>query len=134
MNSILNNQMKCPKGNDLIKVMDGFKDLYGMPLVHGATDAMQIHVQKMNAQIFVTNFLSFKSKGYNIQMQIIMDHRKKFQDVYVGIPGFINGAQILKKILCPIEPLNRICLLLNLDKKVSNLMFYGTRAIPCYHG
>jgi hypothetical protein len=24
--------------------------------------------------------------------------------------------------------------LLNLDKKVSNLMFYGTRAIPCYHG
>jgi hypothetical protein len=31
--------MKWPKGNDLIEVMDGFKDFYGMPLVHGAMDA-----------------------------------------------------------------------------------------------
>jgi hypothetical protein len=117
--------MKWPKGNDLIEVMDGFEDLYGMPLVHGATYAMQIHVQKMNAQIFVTNFYSFKSKGYNIQMQVIMDHRKRFQDVYVGISGFVNGAQILKKNHCPTKPLNIICLLLNLDKKVMNLIFTG---------
>jgi len=44
MNYILKNQMKWPKGNDLIKDMDGFKDFYGMPLIHGATNAMQIHV------------------------------------------------------------------------------------------
>jgi hypothetical protein len=81
------------------------------------------HVQKMKAQVFVTEFYFFKSKGYNIQMQVIMDHRKRFQDVYVGILGSVNGAQILKIFHCPIEPLNRICLLLNLDKKVSNLTF-----------
>jgi hypothetical protein len=115
--------MKWPKGNDLIEAMDGFKDLYGMPLVHGTTYVMQMHVQKMKAQVFVTNFYSFKSKGYNIQMQFIMDHRKRFQDVYVGIPSSVNDAQILKIFHCPTKQLNRICLLLNLDKKVSILTF-----------
>jgi hypothetical protein len=44
MNFVLKNQLKWPEGNDLIDVMDGFKDFYGMPLVHGNTNAMQIHV------------------------------------------------------------------------------------------
>jgi hypothetical protein len=32
--------------------MDGFKDLYGMPSIHDATNAMQINVQKLKAQVF----------------------------------------------------------------------------------
>jgi hypothetical protein len=78
--------MKLLKGNDLIEIMDGFKDFYGMSPIHGATYAMQIHVQKLKAQVFVVDFYFFKSKGYNIQMQDFMDHQKRFQDVYVGIP------------------------------------------------
>jgi hypothetical protein len=68
MNFVLKNQMKWLQGNDLIEVMDEFKDHYGMPLFHGATYAMQIYVQKLKAQIFVANFHFFKSKGYNIQL------------------------------------------------------------------
>jgi hypothetical protein len=33
MNSVLNNHMKWQEGNDLIEVMDGFKDFCGMLLV-----------------------------------------------------------------------------------------------------
>ncbi len=39
MNSVLKNQIEWPEGNALIEVMDGFKDLCGMPSIHGAKDA-----------------------------------------------------------------------------------------------
>jgi len=32
--------MKWQEGNDLIEVMDGFKDFYGMSLIHGTIDAI----------------------------------------------------------------------------------------------
>jgi len=56
MNFVLKNQMKWLKGNDLIEVMDGFKEFCGMLLVHGTIDATKIHVYKLKAQVFVTNF------------------------------------------------------------------------------
>jgi hypothetical protein len=51
-------------------------------------------VLKPKAQVFMTNFYSFKSKGYNIQTQVIVDHRNRFQDV--GILSFVNDDQILR--------------------------------------
>jgi hypothetical protein len=57
-----------PKAIRLFQIMDGFKDFYGMLLIHGTIDATQIHVQKLKAQVFATNYYSFKSKDYNIQM------------------------------------------------------------------
>jgi len=33
------NQMKWLEGNGLIEVMDGFKDFYSMPPIHGTIDA-----------------------------------------------------------------------------------------------
>jgi hypothetical protein len=55
-----------------------FTKKIGMPSTYGATNVMQIHVQKLKANVFATNYYSFKSKGYNIQMQAIMDHWKRF--------------------------------------------------------
>jgi hypothetical protein len=55
MNSISNNQMKSPEGNDLIEVMDGFKDFYGMPSIHGTTNAKSPN--------FCSSFLFFQIKG-----------------------------------------------------------------------
>ncbi len=39
MNFVLKNQIEWPKGNALIEIMDGFKDLCGMLSIHGAIDA-----------------------------------------------------------------------------------------------
>jgi hypothetical protein len=55
-----------------------FIEFFGMPSTYGAIDVMQIHVQKLKTYVFATNYYSFKSKGYNIQMQAIMDHWKRF--------------------------------------------------------
>jgi hypothetical protein len=57
-----------PKTIKSVQIMDGFKDFYNMLLVHCTVDATQIHVQKLKAQVFATNYHSFKSKDYNIQM------------------------------------------------------------------
>jgi hypothetical protein len=48
--------VKWPKGNDLIEVMDGFKDSCGMPIIHGAIDVTHIHVQKPKTQINAIDF------------------------------------------------------------------------------
>jgi hypothetical protein len=57
-----------PKAIKLVQIMDGFKDFYNMLLIHAIVDATQIHVQKLKAQVLATNYYSFKSKDYNIQM------------------------------------------------------------------
>lgn len=77
MNIVLKNQMKWPKGNDLIEVMARFKNFYDMSSVHGTIDATRIHVQKLTTKIFATNFYFFKSKGYIIHMEDVVDHQKE---------------------------------------------------------
>jgi hypothetical protein len=42
------------------------KESYGLPLIHDTIDATQIHLQKPKGEIFVVDYYSFKSKGYNI--------------------------------------------------------------------
>jgi hypothetical protein len=41
--------MKWLKDNDLIYVMDGFKEFYGMSSIHGAIDVIEFQVQKLKA-------------------------------------------------------------------------------------
>jgi hypothetical protein len=40
INSILKNHMKWLEDDDLIYVIDGFKEFYGMSSIHGAIDVM----------------------------------------------------------------------------------------------
>jgi hypothetical protein len=43
-NVVLKIQFKWFVGDDLVEVMAGFKDLCGLPLVHGTIDVTQIHL------------------------------------------------------------------------------------------
>jgi hypothetical protein len=61
----------------------------------GAIHVVQIHIQKPKVQCFVVNDYSFKSKGYNIQLQAIVDPKKQFLDVFVGMPSSLNDAWVL---------------------------------------
>jgi hypothetical protein len=95
-NVVLKIQLKWLVGDDLVKVMAGFKDLCGLPSVHGAIDATHIHLKKPKGEkFFVADFYSFKFKGYNIQMQVVIDHCKMFRNVLIGVLGSMNGARIL---------------------------------------
>lgn len=106
--------------------MDMFKEVFGMPSTYGAIDVMQINVQKLKAHVFATNYYSFKSKGYNIQMQVIMDHWKRFWNVYVGIPSSIKNAWVLCYLLIPQSP-KEICLFWPWTRKYKNLHSKGQK-------
>jgi type II secretory pathway component PulK len=82
------------KGEDLLKVMIGFKDFSDLPSIHDAINVMQIHIQKPKGP-FARNYYSFKSKFYNMQLQVVIDSKKKFQDAFVGMSGSMNNAWIL---------------------------------------
>ncbi len=86
------NQMRWPKIEELVEVMVGFETFGGLPFIHGAIDVIHIHESKGT---FVRDYFSFKSKFYNMQLQIV-DCQNKFTYVFVGIPSSMNDICILQ--------------------------------------
>jgi hypothetical protein len=46
--------------------MIGFKDLFGLPSIHGTIDVMQVPIYKPKGA-FPRDYYSFKLKAYNMQ-------------------------------------------------------------------
>ncbi len=49
-----------------MQMMEGSKDLLGLPKIQKTIDATQIHVQKPKSNVFVAGYYFFKLKRYNI--------------------------------------------------------------------
>ncbi len=89
MNHVFYNQIRWAKGDNLSCVMEG---LHG---IQGAIDVAQIHIQK-SMHVFASDYYSFKSKAYNMQMQGTFDHRKRFLDVFIGMSSSMNDTKVLQ--------------------------------------
>lgn len=46
--------------------------------------------------VFASDYYSFESKAYNMQMQAAVDHRKCFLDVFVGMSSLMNDTKVLQ--------------------------------------
>ncbi len=44
INVVFQYNIEWPEGDDLVKVMDGFKTFFGLPFIHGTIDVTQIHL------------------------------------------------------------------------------------------
>ncbi len=64
--------------------------------MQGAIDGTHVHITKPRTW-FAENYYYFKTRGYSIMAQAIMDIKKKFMDVYVGPLGSINDNLVLQK-------------------------------------
>jgi hypothetical protein len=64
--------------------------------IQGAIDVAQIHIQKLKVLGFVTNYYSLKSKAYNMQLQVIINHQKHFLDAFGGMPRSMNHTRVLR--------------------------------------
>ncbi len=95
MNIVFKNKIMWLEREHLVKVMVKFKSFCGLPSIHGTIDVTQIHVLKFQGQSIV-NYISFKSKGYNMQLQVIGDYHKKIGDIFVGMLRSMNNTQILQ--------------------------------------
>jgi len=90
LNIVFKNQIMLLEEKELVKVMAKFKKKFSIPSFHKTIDITQIHVQKPQ----IIDYFSFKSKGYNMQLQTVVDYHKKIQDIFVEMPNSMNDAQI----------------------------------------
>jgi hypothetical protein len=63
--NVVGYQLKWFKGIKMVEIMVGFKDFCGLPLVHGAINATQIHLHKPMGQRFAIDYYYFKLKRYS---------------------------------------------------------------------
>lgn len=84
---------KFPQGDDLKNVIDGFENKWGFPSCAGAIDGT--HVPIVAPQENHTDY--FNRKGwYSIVLQAVVDDNYCFRDVYIGWPGSVHDARILR--------------------------------------
>jgi hypothetical protein len=72
VNMVFKDQIEWLKRDKLIKVMVGFKSFCGQLSIHGPNIVTYIHIQKPQGAL-LGYYFSFKSKGYSMQLQTIID-------------------------------------------------------------
>jgi hypothetical protein len=87
-------EMSFPQGNRLRNVMHDFQEFCGLPAVVGAIDGTHIHIQK--PYVGPEDYFYFKSSGYTIQMQAVVDRWKRFLDLVVVMPGSTHDSRMLR--------------------------------------
>jgi hypothetical protein len=69
--------------------MKYFQDLYGLPTIVGAIDGTHISITK---HVVGAEYYYFKNGGYTLNCQTVVDSRKRFLDLYQGMPESTNDA------------------------------------------
>ncbi len=88
-------------------------------------------------QHFAGDFYIFKLKGYNIQLQVVVDHWRWFCDVFLGIPNYANDTATFTYCnfpLCIVKPLMETWLLLIVEKQEFDHTSLAIRGIPFCFG
>ena len=94
INIALRHEITWPTGNHLIQVQNDFKVWCGLPAVCGAIDGTHIHISK--PRVGPEDYFYFKSHGYTLNCQAVVDSRKVFLDLFLGMPGSTNDARVLR--------------------------------------
>ena len=66
------------------EIMVEFYNYCGMPLVHGIIDCTHISIKK--SACFPENYYYYKKGTYNMVVEAVLDHSKRFTNLYIGLP------------------------------------------------
>jgi hypothetical protein len=95
INRVYAHVIHWPRGQEMREVMLEFKKWCGIPSVHGAIDCTHIGISKP-AQ-FPEDYYYFKKGAYSIVAQAVVDCKKQFTSIFVGLPGSVNDTRVLRK-------------------------------------
>ena len=95
INETLAHVLTWRRGDRLRQTQENFYDLYSLPGVVGAIDGTHISISK--PQIVPADYFYFKSGGYTLNCQAIVDSQKRFMDLYLGMPGSTNDSRMLRR-------------------------------------
>jgi hypothetical protein len=73
-------------------VMDDLKIWCGFPSVQGANDGTHISIVKH--VLFFEDYYYHKSCGYSSVAHVVVDYKKRFIDVFVGLPISVNDLRV----------------------------------------
>ena len=79
----------------MVTYMNDFKPLCGLPTVVGTIDGTHFHIQK--PAVSHGDYFYFKTNGYTIACQVVINSKRKLLDIFVGVPGSTNDARMLKR-------------------------------------
>jgi hypothetical protein len=94
INDTLRHELKWPLGQAMVENQLEFFQLCGLPGVVGAIDATHISIKK--PKYGAVDYYYFKSGRYTMNCQAMVDSKKRFLDLYLGMPGSTNDARILR--------------------------------------
>jgi hypothetical protein len=95
INIALRHEIAWPTRNRLLQVQNDFKVLCGLPAVGGAIDGTYIHISK--PRVGLEDYFYFKTHGYALNCQAVVDSRKVFLDLFLGMLGSTNDARMLRR-------------------------------------
>jgi hypothetical protein len=81
-------EIRWPCGHEMRQVMLEFKKWSGLSSVHGAIDC--IHVAISKPRLYPEDYYYYKQGSFTIVTQCVVDCRKQFRDVFVGLLGPVN--------------------------------------------
>lgn len=95
INDSLRHEIMWPTGDRLRETQTKFSNLCGLPGVVGAIDGTHIAISK--PAVGAPDYFYFKSGGYTVNCQAVVDSDKRFLDLYVGMPGSTNDSRMLRR-------------------------------------
>lgn len=115
--SRLSKKIRFPKGEEILQVMQHYKDKWGFPMCAGCIDGTHIPIlAPTESHADYVNRKGFHS----IHMQAVVDGHCLFRDVVVGWPGSVHDARVLSNSTI-------------FKKGVDNTLFNGVETL-CIHG
>ena len=87
--------IQWPVGNESVHVMNAFQRYYSLPSVVGAIDGTHFEIRKPS--VSPEDYFFFKTSGYAIQCQVVVDVNRWFLDVLVSMLSSTHDVRVLKQ-------------------------------------
>jgi hypothetical protein len=95
INFVYSDVVRWPRGAEMRQTMLDFKSWCGMPSVQGTLDCTHIAIAK--PPDFPEDYWYFKTGAYSMVVQAVVDVKKLFTSIYVGLPGSVNDQRVLRR-------------------------------------
>jgi hypothetical protein len=95
INDALRHEISWPTGECLFETQAVFQEICGLLAVVGAIEGTYISISK--SKYGPANYFYFKSGDYTLNCQAIVDSKKHFLHLYLGMSGSTNDARVLRR-------------------------------------
>ena len=95
INITLRSEIAWLTGEKMVETEAAFHDLCGLPRVLGAIDGMHVSISK--PRFGSADYFYFKSRGYSLNCQAVVDSNKRFLDLFLEMPGSTNDSWMLHR-------------------------------------